>query len=203
VPRHRALEKGLHGCARGRQYFPLYEHNKGADERPARASSVDLAIKKSNWLAWKQVSKPLTGVTPTGIFSGYPDAKAGGFNPEKARQLLAEAGYRVTQNGDGSYSCPSFPVDQVEYSYPTISSNKVLGEYLQAQWKQSLGITVPLRSMESKTFFGARAAMDYKGLAFGGWSADYMDPFTFLNLFYTRRTIIARVGGTRSTSTPR
>ena len=39
--------------------------------------------------------------------------------------------------------------------------------------------------MESKTFFGARAALDYKGLAFGGWSADYMDPFTFLNLFYT------------------
>src|SRR5258708_5578891 len=60
-----------------------------------------------------------------------------------------------------------------------------MAEFMQAQWKQNLGITVPLRSMEFKTFMGARASMDYKGLAFGGWSADYMDPFTFLNLFYT------------------
>lgn len=147
--------------------------------------AFDMAINKSNWLTWKKIVKPLTGVTPTGIFAGYPAAKGNDFNPEKGRQLLAEAGFPVTRKNDGSYSCPTFPVDQVEYAFPTATSNKVMAEFMQAQWKQNLGITVPLRSMESRTFFGARAALEYKGLAFGGWGADYMDPFTFLSLYYT------------------
>jgi oligopeptide transport system substrate-binding protein len=39
--------------------------------------------------------------------------------------------------------------------------------------------------MENKTFLAARTKLDYKGFSRGGWSADYMDPFTFLSLFYT------------------
>ncbi len=39
--------------------------------------------------------------------------------------------------------------------------------------------------MEGKTFFAAQAKLDYKGVSRYGWAADYMDPFTFLGLFYT------------------
>jgi len=60
-----------------------------------------------------------------------------------------------------------------------------MAERMQAQWKQNLGITISLRNMESKTFLEARAKLDYKGFSRGGWSADYMDPFTFLSVFYT------------------
>jgi oligopeptide transport system substrate-binding protein len=34
-------------------------------------------------------------------------------------------------------------------------------------------------------FSGSKAKLDYKGFARGAWGADYMDPFTFLSLFYT------------------
>ncbi|HAF15752.1 MAG TPA: peptide ABC transporter substrate-binding protein, partial [Blastocatellia bacterium] len=37
--------------------------------------------------------------------------------------------------------------------------------------------------METKSFFPARANLEYKGFALGIWGADYMDPFTFLNIF--------------------
>ena len=30
-----------------------------------------------------------------------------------------------------------------------------------------------------------QAALDYKGVSRTGWSADYMDPFTFLGIWYT------------------
>jgi oligopeptide transport system substrate-binding protein len=56
---------------------------------------------------------------------------------------------------------------------------------MQAQWKQNLGVTVPLNSMESKTFMTARSKLEYKGFALGIWSADYMDPLSFLNIFLT------------------
>jgi oligopeptide transport system substrate-binding protein len=143
------------------------------------------AIDKNAWASWRKIVKPLTAFTPEGIFPGYNQPKGDQFDPERARQLLAEAGYPVTKNADGSFSCPKFPVDQVEYIYNTQESNKAMAEWMQAQWKQNLGITVSLRNMEWKTFLEARAKLEYKGFARAGWSADYMDPFTFLSLFYT------------------
>jgi oligopeptide transport system substrate-binding protein len=146
--------------------------------------AFNFAIDKNAWAAWRKIVKPLTAFTPEGIFRDYPQPTGDQFDPERGRQLLAEAGFPVLKKGNG-YSCPSFPIDQVEYIYNTQESNKIMAEWMQAQWKQNLGITVPLRNMEFKTFLKARASLDYKGFSRGGWSADYMDPFTFLSLFYT------------------
>ena len=143
------------------------------------------AIDKNAWATWRKIVKPLTAFTPEGIFQGYPQPKGDQFDPERARQLLAEAGFPVIKKDDGSYSCPSFPISEVEYIYNTQESNKSMAEWMQAQWKQNLGITVPLRNMDWKTFLNTRAKLEYKGFSRGGWSADYMDPFTFLSLFYT------------------
>jgi ABC-type oligopeptide transport system substrate-binding subunit len=147
--------------------------------------AFNYAIDKVAWATWRKIVKPLTAFTPEGIFPGYPQPKGDDFNPERARQLLGEAGFPVIKNGDGSYSCPSFPVKDVEYIYNTQESNKAMAEWMQAQWKQNLGVTIPLRNMESKTFLAVRTKLEYKGFSRGGWSADYMDPFTFLSLFYT------------------
>ena len=147
--------------------------------------AFNYAIDKNAWAAWRKIVKPLTAFTPEGIFQGYPQPKGDEFDPERARQLLGEAGYPVTKNGDGSYSCPKFPVKDVEFVYNTQESNKAMAEWMQAQWKQNLGITVGLRNMEFKTFLSVRAKLEYKGFSRGGWGADYMDPFTFLSLFYT------------------
>src|SRR5688572_30986550 len=35
------------------------------------------------------------------------------------------------------------------------------------------------------TLFRSQAALDYKGVSRTGWGADYMDPFTFLGIWYT------------------
>jgi ABC-type oligopeptide transport system substrate-binding subunit len=146
--------------------------------------AFDAAIDKQTWATWRKIVKPLTAFTPEKIFADYPQPHGGDFDPVRARQLLGEAGFPVTQVADGSYECRNFPVDEIEYLFNTRSSNKVMAEFMQAQWKQNLGITVRLRNMEGKTFLAARAKLDYKGFAFGGFGADYMDPFTFLNLFY-------------------
>lgn len=147
--------------------------------------AFNYAIDKVAWATWRKIVKPLTAFTPEGIFPGYPQPKGDDFNPERARQLLGEAGFPVTKNPDGSFSCPSFPVKDVEYTYNTQESNKAMAEWMQAQWKQNLGITIGLRNMESKTFLAVRSKLEFKGFSRGGWSADYMDPFTFLSLFYT------------------
>jgi ABC-type oligopeptide transport system substrate-binding subunit len=151
------------------------------DKRLRKA--FNMAIDKVAYANWRKTVKPLTGFVPEGIFPGYPNPKGDGFNPERARQLLAEAGYPVTQSG-GKFVCKNFPTDQVELTYNPDGMNAPIAEFMQAQWKQNLGITIPLKSMEFRTFLNVRAKGDYKGMARDAWGGDYMDPFTFLNLFY-------------------
>ena len=152
------------------------------DVRVRRA--FNMSVDKEAWAAWRKIVKPLTAFTPEKIFPGYQQPKGDPFNPEEARKLLGEAGFPVTKNGDGSYSCPKFP-KEIEFIYNTQESNKAMAEWMQAQWKQHLGITVNLRNMDWKTFLVARSKLDYNGFARSAWGADYMDPFTFLSLFYT------------------
>jgi oligopeptide transport system substrate-binding protein len=88
------------------------------------------------------------------------------------------------QESGNRYSTPNFPTDQVELLYNTSESNKATAEFIQAQWKQNLGVTIPLKNMEWKTFLTYRKKLEYSGFGRAGWVGDYMDPFTFLYLFY-------------------
>jgi oligopeptide transport system substrate-binding protein len=153
------------------------------DLRVRRA--FNMAIDKITYAQARRITKPLFAFTPEGIFNGYPQPKGEQFDPAQARKLLGEAGFPVTEKSGGGFECKSFPVDQVEFVFNSASSNKIMAEFMQAQWKQNLGITVPLRSMEFKTFMDARSKLEYKGFSIGIWGADYMDPFTFLSLFST------------------
>ncbi|HYE64387.1 MAG TPA: peptide ABC transporter substrate-binding protein [Pyrinomonadaceae bacterium] len=161
------------------EYYQFQVTKPPMNDRRVR-KAFNMAVDKKALAEWRKIVKPLTAFTPEGIFPGYPQPKGDPFDPEKAKKLLAEAGYR---DGAGNYDPKKFPLDQVELSYNPDGGNRQVAEYMQAQWKQNLGLTIPLKSMEFRTFLNARAKGDYKGIARNGWVGDYMDPFTFLNLF--------------------
>ncbi len=163
-----------------------------------------LAIDRDALATFRRTTKPLVDFTPEGIFPKYEEArtkvytrllkkqgssmeewKSRNFDAEKARKLLGEAGFPV-KGSDGNYSSPDFPIDKVSLLYNTSESNKDVAEFIQAQWKQNLGLTVPLKNMEWKTFLNVRKQLEYDGLGRAGWVGDYMDPYTFLALFYTK-----------------
>lgn len=132
---------------------------------------------------------PATGYVPAGIYDaagpGSDDFRTVGgdyysvdpadyeANCEKARELLAEAGY---PNGEG------FPV--VEYLYNTNDNHKSIGEALQNMWQTELGVTVTLNNQDWNVFLQTRKDGDYQ-IARNGWIADYNDPCSFLDMWYT------------------
>ena len=143
--------------------------------------ALNMSIDKQALADWRHI-QPLTAMTPTGIFPGYPQPKGDPYDPEKAKKLLAEAGYK---DGAGNFDPKKFEASEIELISNTDGSNIPYAEFIQALWKRSLGVNIPIRAMENKTYFRAQASLDYKGISRTGWSADYMDPFTFLGIFYT------------------
>jgi oligopeptide transport system substrate-binding protein len=174
----------MNGIEAGIDYLTINVTKAPMNDARVR-KAFNMSIDKTAWAEWRRVVKPLTAFTPENIFQGYVQPKGDAFNPEQARKLLGDAGYPVTKNADGSFSCPKWPAKDVEYIYNTQESNKAMAEWMQAQWKQNLGVTITLRNMDWKTFLVARAKLDYNGFARSAWGADYMDPFTFLSLFDT------------------
>jgi len=151
------------------------------DARVRKAFS--LALDKSLITATRRNSKPLSTLIPLDIFKGYPSVQAVEFNPEKAKQLLAEAGYR---DAAGNYDASVFPIAEIAITFNTSDGNRFVAELIQSQWTRNLGLTVPLKNMETKTFISVTAKLEYKGFARFGYGADYIDPYTFLSIFTTK-----------------
>lgn len=149
------------------------------DKRVRKA--LAMAIDRDALEKFRVVSKANDVFVPRGILYGYPSPEGFKFDVEAAKKLLAEAGYK---DASGKFDPAKFPVDKLDITYNTSESNRQVAEFVQAQWKQNLGITIPLHAVETKTFFPMRARLEYKGIAGGaGWSGDYMDPYTYLGLF--------------------
>ncbi|MDR0839210.1 MAG: peptide ABC transporter substrate-binding protein [Oscillospiraceae bacterium] len=92
---------------------------------------------------------------------------------EKAKQLLADAGY---PNGEG------FPV--YTYVYRNSTSSPDVAVALQAQLKANLGINIELQGVEIGVFYAMRRDADYELLG-NSWTAVTMEPITFLEVFMT------------------
>ncbi|MBI2865993.1 MAG: peptide ABC transporter substrate-binding protein [Chloroflexi bacterium] len=125
------------------------------------------------------VGKPALSWIPPGM-PGY-DAELGKqyiFNPDKAKQLLTEAGY------PGGRGLPP-----IKFQFADTAGNRVIAQFLQGQMKDNLGINVELDPMEPKAF--QQLVNDEKHMwAWFGWGADYPDPDNWLpDIFGTGASI--------------
>ena len=111
---------------------------------------------------------PAFSLTPK-MGSYEPEAKLG-YDPEKARALLAEAGF---PNGDG------FPVFSLMIARPAARAG---AEAIQAMWRKHLNIRVNIQNRDWGSYISAQQSLNFD-MASAGWIGDYLDPTTFLNMW--------------------
>jgi len=119
------------------------------------------------------------------VFRGYKPAYAmtppmGTYDPphvavhdkEKAKRLLAEAGY---PGGKG------FP--RLKILLASKETAAMLAQAVQAMWRDTLGIdTIEIEQKEWAAYLEATQKLEYD-IAYGGWIGDYLDPLTFLEMW--------------------
>ena len=154
-----------------RGYYYGFNVTKPPFDNPRIRRALSHAIDRSQIpVILKGGQLPTASWIPKGMF-GYNPGIGPQFNPEKARTLLAEAGYP-----DGR----SFPPFSIAYN--TDPTHRLIAQFVQAQWKNNLGLEVSLEDQEWKVYL-RRLDIDPPPVFRLGWGADFPDPDNFMNLF--------------------
>ncbi len=168
-------------------YYVTFNTNREPFTDPRVRRAFNMVIDRD--LIVNRVTKageiPSDGFVPHGMRSPRegqtyrdvaPDYIPGEPQIEKAKQLLAEAGFDEDN-----------PLPTLEYLYNTQDTNKLIAEQLQFMWRDAFGVDVRLQNAEWGVTLGRIARGDYQ-FARASWIADYADPLNFLSIFTTGNT---------------
>ncbi|GIN86050.1 oligopeptide-binding protein OppA [Heyndrickxia sporothermodurans] len=124
--------------------------------------------------------KPAYSLVPPGIPEGdngdYQENGGDLFseNLDEAKKLLAEG-----LKEEGMSKMP-----KLSLLYNTNEGHKKIAEAVQQMWKKNLGIDIGLENVEFQVKIDREHAGEFQ-VSRGGWSGDYVDPMTFMDLFVT------------------
>lgn len=97
-------------------------------------------------------------------------------NAQRARELLAEAGY---PDGEG------FP--EITYRYPSLEMDSDTAQVLKEQLKETLNVDIELEAQELQMNYSSRHAGDFD-MCRMNWTADFADPYTYLSMLLSNST---------------
>ncbi len=115
---------------------------------------------------------PWGALTPAGT-GGYTSKAQIPYDIEKAKALLAEAGY---PDGKG--------LPPIQLLYNTNEKHKAIAEACQQMWTKNLNVNVELVNQDWKVYLDSMSNLDFSMIR-RGWIGDYVDPDAFLGLYVT------------------
>ncbi len=152
-------------------YFYRLNHNNPALQNKKFRQALSYAIDRKTITEFitKGGQQYADSYIPPGL-NWYTPKEHGLYNPEKAKQLMAES--QLTPE----------TIPELEILYNTSEAHKIIAEAISKMWEDVLGIKVTLRNYEWKVLLDALNKYEYS-IARGSWIGDYIDPSTFTDIF--------------------
>jgi oligopeptide transport system substrate-binding protein len=155
----------------GSYFFMLNTRRPGLDDvRVRRALAMTIDRRSLIDTVLHGVNTPAYSMTPPGTLGYYPP-KLFDFDPDQAKQLLADAGF------PGGRGLPP-----LEILYNTHETHRKIAVAIQQMWKKYLDISVSMVNQEWKVYLDTRDSGAYTICRYG-WIGDYVDPNSFLDLW--------------------
>jgi oligopeptide transport system substrate-binding protein len=160
---------------------------------PAVRQAFSYALDRDAYVT--DVLQGLGSPTLTWIPKGFPGYKDGetrfGFDAEKAKQILTDAGYTV-ENGQLTKGGKAIPI---KLTFSDSPRNRTRFEWMAAKYKEVLGIDMPLDPVESTTYTSLTKDVNTAPQMFIlGWCADYPDPQNWLSVYWKTGAFGERIG---------
>jgi oligopeptide transport system substrate-binding protein len=152
--------------------MPDGEPNPFHDKRVRQAFS--LAVNKKEIVdTITRLNEPVaTQYIPPYAFEKYPSPEGLKGDVNRAKALLAEAGY-----GPGGKPFPQFSL-----LYNNESQHGPIAQLVRRQWRNALGVDVRLEGIEITTFRERQKKREYV-ICRSSWYGDYNDPSTFTDKY--------------------
>ena len=158
-------------------YFIRFNVTRKPFDDPRVRRALALAVDKNRLVQkiTKAGERPASHLVPDGV-ADYTSPAGLEYDPDRARQLLAEAGYPGGRN---------FPRFNYIFNAAAGGAAKIhenVAIELQQMWRDTLGVEMELRQLEWKVYLGAQSRLDFD-TSRSSWIGDYNDPQTFLGMF--------------------
>ncbi|OGQ04057.1 MAG: hypothetical protein A3F82_06910 [Deltaproteobacteria bacterium RIFCSPLOWO2_12_FULL_44_12] len=155
------------------EYFIINCKRPGLDKKELRqALALSLNRQEITEKALQRGDLPYGFFVPPNIMPHYQNPSPGQtFDPEKAKRLFAEAGFGEERH---------FPTLHIHYN--NASDRLLVAQAAKIMWQQNLGIEGHLVGEEWDIYLKRRKSKNFE-ISWGGWTGDYLDPNTFLELF--------------------
>ncbi len=143
-----------------------------ADRRVRQAFALAIDREEVARVAYKSTCQPAYSFVPPGMPGENPGIRRLSYDPAKARDLLAQAGF------PGGKGFPSITLYLREKDLEWEGIANLARDFLI----KNLGITISLKQYESVQFWHDTSNEEKLPFYITGWIADYLDPQDFLSL---------------------
>ena len=183
----------------GLTYFIMNENNRFLQDVNVR-KAIGMAIDVDTIISTIYNGNALRehGVIPTGIWGHNDDLESFSYNPDAARALLQEAGYR---DGDISF--------EISLDSAADGSLQLVNHFISQQLK-AIGINASVKSYDHSSWLSLRLSGEMDSFV-AHWGMDYNDPSNIMYAFfgnaqnsasrsinYSNKNIMARVAAAAS-----
>jgi oligopeptide transport system substrate-binding protein len=154
----------------------MFHQEKEPFTDPKAREAFAMALDREAWV--RDVLNGLGSPTLTWIPPGFPGYQEGetrwGFDPEAARQALADSSYGSVEG-----------LPKIVDTFPDTPRQRVRHEWLVAKWKEVLGVDIELNPVEPTTYTALTKDRETAPQMYIlGWCADYPDPQNWLSVYW-------------------
>ena len=165
-------------------YYLMYNTKNKALSNQKIRQALTYAIDKQQFVdvTLNNGSMPAVSLTPKGTSDTMDgdytkdlgDAIKAKDNESKAKQLLA----------DGLKEIGETKLPKIVFTNDDGTNARKMGEFVQEQWRQKLGIEVEIENVPFKVRLQKTHQRSFD-ILFGGWNPDYDDAMTYLDMWTT------------------